>query len=86
MPRRANSEGTIVQRSDGRYAGAIAWKDDAGRTKRTWVYGKTRKQVRDKLKVMRGRLEAGLNAVDARARLDDYAAAWITSTLAASEP
>lgn len=85
MPRRANSEGTIVQRSDGRYAGAIAWKDDAGRTKRTWVYGKTRKQVRDKLKVMRGRLEAGLNAVDARARLDDYAAAWITSTLAASD-
>lgn len=85
MPRRGNSEGTIAQRSDGRYAGAIAWRDDAGRTKRTWVYGKTRKEVRDKLKVMRDRLGAGLAAVDARARLDSYAAAWISSTLAASD-
>lgn len=49
------------------------------------MYGKSRKEVRDKLKVMRGRLDAGLNAVDARARLDNYAAAWITSTLAASD-
>src|SRR4051794_29365282 len=54
--RRGNSEGTIVQRSDGRYAGAIAWRDETGRSKRTWVYGRTRKDVRDKLKVMQGRL------------------------------
>jgi integrase len=83
--RRGNSEGTIVRRADGRYAGAIAWKDDAGRSRRTWVYGRTRPEVRTKLKAMRDRLELGLAAIDARARLDEYAAAWIESTLAASD-
>ncbi len=51
MNRRGNSEGTITQRSDGRYAVAIPWRDEAGRSKRTWVYGRTRKEVRNKLKV-----------------------------------
>jgi integrase len=49
------------------------------------VYGKTRKAARDKLKAMQARLDVGLAAVDARARLDEYAAAWITSTLEASD-
>lgn len=83
--RRGNLEGTIAQRKDGRYAGAIGWTDELGRKKRQWVYGKTKKEVREKLKVVRARLEAGKPATDSSGTLGAYAAAWITSTLAASD-
>jgi integrase len=39
--RRGNNEGTIVQRKDGRWAGAVT----TGLAQRRWVYGKTREEV-----------------------------------------
>lgn len=82
--RRDNGTGSIVERSDGRFAGAIAWTDEAGRLKRTWVYGKNRTEVRDKLKTIGKRLDRGLPAVDSRGVLDGYARAWLTGSLPAS--
>lgn len=43
--RRGNNEGTIVQRADGRWAAAVTVE---GR-KRKWIYGKTRREVQQKL-------------------------------------
>jgi integrase len=43
--RRGNNEGTIVQRTDGRWAGAVT----VGPGKRRWFYGKTREEVARRL-------------------------------------
>lgn len=82
--RRDNGHGSIVERGDGRFAGAIAWTDEAGRSKRTWVYGQNRTEVRGKLKAISERLGKGLPAVDSRSLLDGYAGAWLAGTLPAS--
>ncbi len=45
--RRGNGEGSIVKRSDGRWCAAYVEK---GTNKRKYVYGKSQKEVRDKMK------------------------------------
>lgn len=59
----ANGEGSIYKRMrDGkllRYEGAISYAGDDGKTRRHTVYGRTRADVRDKLKKARERLESG---------------------------
>lgn len=43
--RNANGEGTIYQRKDGRYEGALFVQTVSGRRKRIRVYGATRNKV-----------------------------------------
>ncbi|MGH8902637.1 MAG: hypothetical protein ACRDYA_13415 [Egibacteraceae bacterium] len=43
--RRANGEGTIYRRKDGRYEGAAYFRTTSGTRKRIRVYGKTREAV-----------------------------------------
>ena len=63
MAKNSNGEGSIYRRMrDGklvRYEGAITYLGEDGKTKRHTVYGRTRADVRDKLKTARERLEAG---------------------------
>jgi integrase len=50
MGKRAHGEGTITQRADGTWMGQISLGyDDQGKRKRKTVYGKTQKEVREKL-------------------------------------
>jgi integrase len=83
--KRANGEGTIYRRGDGRYTAQLSYRDDAGKLQRRTFYGKTQADVRAKLKEARGRVDAGAPAKDSTITLRDYAEAWITSTLAASD-
>lgn len=46
MSKRSNGEGTIFKRKDGRWCGAYFDKE----YKRHYIYGKTRAEVREKLK------------------------------------
>lgn len=48
---RGNGEGSIYQRKDGRWCGSvtIGYKIDTGNQKRKYVYGKSRKEVADKI-------------------------------------
>ena len=46
--RRSNGEGTIYKRKDG---STFAQKE--GKSKRRYVYGKTQKEVKEKLKVLK---------------------------------
>lgn len=89
MPKNANGEGSIYKRMrDGkvvRYEGAISYVDQDGRSKRHTVYGRTRQDVRDKLKAARERLAAGAPVRDADRTLGDWLAQWRTTTLAASD-
>ena len=52
--KRANGEGTIYQRKDGRYEGAAFVPTTAGTVKRVHVYGRTRDDVRRQLTIAPG--------------------------------
>jgi integrase len=85
----ANGEGSIYKRMrNGRhvgYIGAVSYTDDAGKPKRHMVYGKTRTDVRDKMKRVRERLDNGTAVRDSKRALADWLAHWRVTTLAASD-
>lgn len=84
--RRGNHEGSAPrQRSDGRWQVNVRHVDSDGKSKRVSVYGKTRAEVQRKARDVRARLEADQPVKDSTQRLGDYAKAWTTSTLAASD-
>ncbi|MEY9841220.1 tyrosine-type recombinase/integrase [Streptacidiphilus sp. EB103A] len=77
MARRANGEGTIAKRADGRYvAAAYVFCPDGTRT-RKWVYGKTRAEVADKLTEMQEKTRQGIPAVTSNMALSKYLDYWI---------
>jgi integrase len=83
--KRANGEGTIYRRSDGRFTAQLSHRDAEGKLQRRTFYGKSQSEVRAKLKEAQGRVEVGGPVKDAKISLRDYAERWITSTLAASD-
>ncbi|WP_033820901.1 tyrosine-type recombinase/integrase [Kitasatospora sp. MBT63] len=77
MARRANGEGTITRRKDGRYAdAAYVYKPDGTRA-RKWVYGKTRAEVANKLTEMQEKTRQGIPAVTSNMPLDKYLDYWL---------
>jgi integrase len=79
MAKRANGEGTITKRADGRYAAAAyVLKPDGTRT-RKWVYGKTRTEVADKLTEMQEKTRQGIPAVTSNMPLGKYLDYWLTT-------
>lgn len=87
MSRRANGEGSIYKReSDGRYVGALTIPDPAtGKSSRRVFYGKTRAEVRTKLRAATDRLEEGQPVSDSKATLSQWLQHWTSTTLAASD-
>ncbi|MEV3905506.1 tyrosine-type recombinase/integrase [Mycobacterium sp. NPDC050551] len=85
----ANGEGSVYKRMrDGKqagYIGAVSYTDDAGVAKRHMVYGKTRREVVDKMKAVRTRLDNGAAVKDSRRTVGDWLAHWRATTLAASD-
>ncbi len=53
--------------------------------KRHMVYGKTRTEVRDKMKAVRDRLDSGAAVKDSKRTVADWLAHWRATTLAASD-
>ncbi|MFD6780043.1 tyrosine-type recombinase/integrase [Streptomyces diastaticus] len=76
---RANGEGTIYQRRDGRWeaAGYVLAAD--GRRKRVRVYGTTRKNAADKLTEKIADSNRGLPVATADSTLGDYLTYWLSS-------
>lgn len=84
--RRGNREGSNpVRRADGRWQINLAYTDPAGALKRVTVYGKTADEARDKAVAVRARLRAHLPAKDRKDTVASFTAAWIASSLAASD-
>ncbi|WP_042403190.1 tyrosine-type recombinase/integrase [Streptacidiphilus carbonis] len=77
MARRANGEGTITKRADGRYAAAAYVFRPDGTRSRKWVYGKTRSDVADKLTEMQEKTRQGIPAVTSNVPLAKYLDYWI---------
>jgi integrase len=88
MSKNSNGEGSIYKRMrDGklvRYEGQLSYVDAHGSRKRHTVYGRTRKDVKDKLDDVQKRLEAGAPAKDAATTVGAWLAHWRTTALAAA--
>ncbi|MGB9662255.1 MAG: site-specific integrase, partial [Moorellaceae bacterium] len=78
MPRkRANSEGTVYQRKDGTWCGqlVIAWEDDKPR--RVTYYGRTKKEVLDKLTQAKAELQQGTFVEPTRLTFGEWLQVWL---------
>jgi integrase len=77
MSRNANGEGSIYPWKRGGkpagYKGALSFKDENGDTKRYVCYGRTRKEVKDKLDKARERLSAGAPVRDSKQSVGEWA-------------
>ena len=71
--RRGNNEGTICQRTDGRWTAAITL--DGG--KRRFLYGRTRKVVQEKLKAATRAIDDGLPVRSDRQKLGQFLERWL---------
>jgi len=73
MTRRAPGEGSIYRRKDGRWVGQ-AHKDTGGRS---FVYGRTQRDVREQLTVIRRELQQGIAPITGRMPLARYLESWL---------
>jgi integrase len=81
--RRANGEGTITKRTDGRYqAAAYVYRPDGTRV-RKFVYGKTRAEVAQKLTEMQEKTRQGIPAATSAMPFGDYLAYWLAAVAVA---
>lgn len=73
---RGNNEGSIYQRSDGRWVGAISLDDG----KRKAFYGKTRNEVSRKVARALHELEQGVSPADDQQTVKDFLQRWLENT------
>jgi integrase len=76
-PRRGNGEGTIRQRTDGRWEAQLSLPGG----KRKSVYGKTKKEARDTLNAARKQLDAGIDLGAPSQTLAVFLESWLADTV-----
>jgi len=82
--RTANGTGNIRKRPNGTWEARLSYVDGDGNLNRVSVYGKTQREVRDKMKAARDRVDNGAPATDDKMALAAWMARWRETTLAAS--
>jgi integrase len=83
--RKANGLGNIRKRPNGSWEARLSYVDGNGTLKRASVYGKTQREVRDKMKAVRDRVDNGAPATDDKMALAAWMQRWRETTLAASD-
>lgn len=78
MAKRANNEGCINKRNDGRWEGKIivGIKTD-GKPDRKSVYGRTQKEVKEKLEALKSHLRLGTYAAPSSITVEQWLAIWV---------
>lgn len=82
MAKRANSEGTVYQRKDGRWTAAVT----LGTGKRKQLYGPTRRDVAEKLVRLQRDQQLGIEPGDDRLFVRDYLKRWLAASKATVRP
>jgi integrase len=77
LKRRANGEGSIYQRKDGRWAGAAYVLTTDGTYKRIQKYGKSREEVHTKLVEAQQKSNQGVPVADKPWKLGEYLDYWL---------
>jgi integrase len=75
--KRANGEGTIVQRKDGRYEAKVFMPTTAGTIKRVSVYGKTREECHAKYVKLKAQVEDGIPVASVSWTVEQYLTYWL---------
>ena len=78
----ANGAGSIFQRGDGRWCGAMYVTEADGRRVRRRVYGRTRKEAESKLVDLRSKAESGLPVTPSRLTVEAYLQEWLSTIVA----
>jgi integrase len=85
MSKRGNGEGTIVKRKDGRYMGSVTiGRDINGKLKRKTVYGKTKKEVQEKLNDLSKQIYTDSYFEPSSLKLNDWLKTWLKNYKAIS--
>src|SRR5262245_11779857 len=87
MPKkRGNNEGSISRRRDGRFMARITIGRDpsTGKLKRTYFYGKTRKEVADQMSRALGDLNRGSFVAPHKLALCEWLETWLRESKAPS--
>ena len=77
MSKRGQNEGTISKRADGRWMARLNLGYVNGKRKRLTFYGKTRKEVAEKLVAAQRELQQGLPVAVERQTVAQYLAHWL---------
>ena len=77
MSRRANGEGSIYQRKDGRWTGAVYVLNRDGGRQRRQVYGRTRAEVAGKVADLLSLNRKHIPAAPVEVTLQQYAQSWL---------
>jgi integrase len=84
--KRANGEGNVYQRANGRWEARLSYIDhDTGKRRRVSFYASTAKAARQKMKEARDRIDEGKPPKDATSTVGAWLAHWRATTLAASD-
>ncbi|MBE3010871.1 site-specific integrase [Microbispora sp. NEAU-D428] len=75
--KRSNGEGTIYQRKDGRYEGAVFVLTTAGTYKRVRAYGRTHEEARKKLTALISQADQGIPVASENWTMAEYLAYWL---------
>lgn len=76
--RRGNGEGAIYKRADGRWCGALCIGYDAeGKMRRRVLYGKTKKEVQEKIAVLQQHSMQGKSIEPQKITVDEHFQAWL---------
>ena len=75
--RRGHGEGSIFQRQDGRWCAEISVGIISGKIRRKTIYGKTRKEVAEKLKVALHDQQQGINIAVERITIAQFLELWL---------
>ncbi len=86
MAKRANGEGNVSRRADGRWEAKMTYIDpDTGQRRRVSFYARTAKAARAEMKKARERLDAGAPVKDATVTVGQWLTRWRATTLAVSD-
>lgn len=80
MSKRANGEGTIYQRSDGRWAASCYVAKPGGGRVRRYVYGATREEAHAKWVALVGQVQQGIPVAPAALTVAAYLNSWLADT------
>lgn len=75
--RRGHGEGSINQRTDGRWMGRVDPGYQGGKRKVKTIYGKTRKEVADKLRVPIQQQRQGVSIAPERQTVEAFLLRWL---------
>jgi integrase len=85
MGKRANGEGSLYQRGDGKWCASFRYEDPmTGERERVTLYGRTKTEARAKMKEARARIDGGGPVRDSSATVAQWLAEWRQTALAAS--